>query len=87
MPYFSNENIITIDLESSTERLYLISAYMAQDDEVKPPPMLREALAEARRSKTGVIIGINANSVQKKIRNAKRDSWKKFCNGHESMRF
>ncbi|XP_053967116.1 uncharacterized protein LOC128868717 [Anastrepha ludens] len=63
LPNFSNEDIVSISLESTTGRLWLISAYMAHDDEVEPPPLLlREALAEARRRKIDVIIGTDTNS-------------------------
>ncbi|XP_053969200.1 uncharacterized protein LOC128870573 [Anastrepha ludens] len=63
LPHFSNEDIVSISLENTTGRLWLISAYMAHDDEVEPPPLLlREALAEARRRKVDVIIGTDANS-------------------------
>ncbi|XP_053967614.1 uncharacterized protein LOC128869148 [Anastrepha ludens] len=63
LPNFSNEDIVTVSLEGPAGKLWLMSAYMAHEDEVEPPPMmLREALAEARRRKTGVIVGTDANS-------------------------
>ncbi|XP_053956259.1 uncharacterized protein LOC128861906 [Anastrepha ludens] len=60
---FSNEDIVTVSLEGPAGKLWLMSVYMAHDDEVESPPaLLRETLAEAKRRKIGVIIGTDANS-------------------------
>ncbi|XP_054745895.1 uncharacterized protein LOC129250285 [Anastrepha obliqua] len=58
-----NEDIVTVSLEGPPGKLWLMSVYMAHDDEVEPPPvLLRKTLAEAKRRKIGVIIGTDANS-------------------------
>ncbi|XP_053964336.1 uncharacterized protein LOC128867256 [Anastrepha ludens] len=63
LPNFSNEDIVTVSLEGPAGKLWLMSVYMAHDDEVeRPPALLRETLAEAKRRKIGVIIGTDANS-------------------------
>ncbi|XP_053964308.1 uncharacterized protein LOC128867231 [Anastrepha ludens] len=63
LPNFSNEDIVTVSLEGPSGKLWLMSVYMAHDDEVEPPPvLLRKTLAEAKRRKIGVIIGTDANS-------------------------
>ena len=62
---FSNGDIVTAQVTLGSKSVWVVSAYMAHDDDYEqgpPPYLLQQAVAEAKRTNKLVLIGADANA-------------------------